>query len=173
MAKLREAVRSNGNAFLALRDVLDAYRKTFGRIEDPYFRDRMLDVEDVGRRIMVAWNASREAARAVNDALPLLKGAEEVKILALTAQGGIGAHGDLPGADIAGHLARHGVRADAEHGVVRDIEVGPALLSAAADFGADLLVMGSYGRARMRELILGGVSREILRTMTVPVLMSH
>ena len=105
--------------------------------------------------------------------LPLLKSAEQVKVLALTATGGIGSHGDLPGSDIAGHLARHGVRADAEHGVVRDIEVGPALLSAAADFGADLLVMGAYGRARMRELILGGVSREILRTMTVPVFMSH
>jgi len=127
----------------------------------------------VGRRVMVAWNASREAARAVNDALPLLRQAEQVKVLALTGEGGIGPHGDLPGSDLAVHLAHHGVAVEAEHSVVRDMDVGSALLSAAADFGADLLVMGAYGRARMRELVLGGVSREILRSMTLPVLMSH
>ena len=84
---------------------------------------------------MIAWNASREAARAVNDALPLLRGADKVKVLALTAQGGLGPHGDLPGADLAAHLAHHDVRAEAEHSVVRDMDVGSALLSAAADFG--------------------------------------
>jgi len=79
----------------------------------------------------------------------------------------------IPGADIAGHLARHGVKAEVHAVVAPDLDVGTALLSAAADFGTDLMVMGGYGHSRLRELALGGATRHILASMTMPVLMSH
>lgn len=127
----------------------------------------------VGRKIMVAWNASREATRAVNDSLPLLQKAREVEIMAINPRGGRAGHGDVPGADIALHLARHDVKANAEHIFSDDIDPGSMLLSRAADEGIDLIVMGAYGRSRLRELVLGGATRHLLRHMTVPVLMSH
>ena len=80
----------------------------------------------------------------------------------------------IPGAEASAHLARHGVRAEARHATTSsDIHAGDALLSEISDHGAGLLVMGGYGHHRMRELLLGGVTRDILRQMTVPVLMSH
>ncbi len=123
----------------------------------------------IGRRVMVAWNASREAARAVADAMPFLEAAEKVDILSVEPRG----MGDLPGADIAAHLARHGVNAEAHKTVGLDIDVGDALLNWTADSGADLIVMGAYGHSRMRELVLGGATRHILEHMTAPVLLSH
>jgi nucleotide-binding universal stress UspA family protein len=83
------------------------------------------------------------------------------------------AHGELPGADISLHLARHGVKAEIERTVSAGIPAGDVLLSRAADLGADLLVIGAYGHSRVRELLLGGVTRSILQSMTLPVLMSH
>lgn len=127
----------------------------------------------VGQRVLVAWNASREATRAVNDALPLLEGASKVTVLAMNPRGGLHGHGDVPGADLALHLARHGVRAEASSLKSGDVDVGAMLLSQAADLGADLIVMGAYGHSRLREVVLGGATREIFRSMTVPVLMSH
>jgi nucleotide-binding universal stress UspA family protein len=121
---------------------------------------------------LVAWNASREAARAVNDALPLLERCSKVTVLAINPRLGIGGHGDVPAADIALHLARHGIRAEAAHMVARDIAEGEALLSYAADAGAELIVMGAWGHSRAREWAFGGVTRTLLRSMTVPVLMS-
>lgn len=127
----------------------------------------------IGNHVLVAWNASREAARAVNDALPLLKAAAMVTILAVNPRHGINGHGDVPAADIALHLARHGVRAEAAHTIAKDIPDGEALLSYAADIGADLIVCGAYGHSRARELVFGGVTRTLLGEMTVPVFMSH
>lgn len=129
--------------------------------------------ETVGRRALVAWNASREAARAVNDAMPLLAAAETVTVLAIDPREGPNGHGELPGADISLHLARHGVKATIERTVSAEVPAGELLLSRAADLGADLLVMGAYGHSRARELLLGGATRSILRSMTLPVLMSH
>ena len=128
---------------------------------------------NLGRRVVIGWNASREAARAVNDAMPLLTAAEIVSILTIDPREGPRAHGELPGADISLHLARHGVKAEIERAVSPDLPVGEALLSRAADLGADLLVMGAYGHSRARELLLGGATRSLLRSMTLPVLMSH
>jgi nucleotide-binding universal stress UspA family protein len=128
---------------------------------------------NLGRRVVIGWNASREAARAVNDAMPLLTAAEIVIILTIDPREGPRAHGELPGADISLHLARHGVKAEIERAVSPDLPVGEALLSRAADLGADLLVMGAYGHSRARELLLGGATRSLLRSMTLPVLMSH
>jgi nucleotide-binding universal stress UspA family protein len=128
---------------------------------------------NLGRRVVIGWNASREAARAVNDAMPLLTAAEIVSILTIDPREGPRAHGELPGADISLHLARHGVKAEIERTVSADLPVGEALLSRAADLCADLLVMGAYGHSRARELLLGGATRSLLRSMTLPVLMSH
>ena len=129
--------------------------------------------DNVGRRVLIAWSATREAARAVSDAMPLLTSAELVTVLTIDAREGPQAHGELPGADIAVHLARHGVKADIERTVSAGLPVGEALLSRAADLGADLIVMGAYGHSRVREVLLGGATRSVLRSMTVPVLMSH
>ncbi|MSP80209.1 MAG: universal stress protein [Rhodospirillales bacterium] len=127
----------------------------------------------VGQTAVVAWDASRLATRAVNDALPILRRAAKVHLLAINPEGGREGHGEVPCADIAHHLARHGVKAEASSLRVNDIEVGDALLSRASDFGADLIVMGAYGHARWRELVLGGVTRHLLQHMTAPVFMSH
>jgi nucleotide-binding universal stress UspA family protein len=127
----------------------------------------------VGERVLVAWNASREATRAVNDALPLLRGAKVVTILAVNPKHGIEGHGDVPAAGIALHLARHGVKAEAAHTIASDISEGDALLSYAADLGVDLIVCGGYGHSRAREMVFGGVTRTLLQEMTVPMLLSH
>ncbi len=129
--------------------------------------------ETVGRHVLVAWNTSREAARAVNDALPLLRDADAVTVLRINPARDPGGAGEVPGADIAHHLARHGVKAEAAHTVAEDIGAGDVLLSRAADLGSDLLVMGGYGHSRLREFVLGGATRTVLRHMTLPVLMSH
>lgn len=126
-----------------------------------------------GRRVMVAWNGTREAARAVFDALPLLKGADAVQVVWIDPDADHSGRGDFPAAEITAALARHNVTCEAARTSSGNLDVGNVLLSRLADFGADLLVMGCYGRSRFRELILGGASREILRQMTVPVLMSH
>jgi nucleotide-binding universal stress UspA family protein len=127
----------------------------------------------LGERVLVAWNATREATRAVNDALPLLEAAKAVTVLAINPRHGIRGHGDVPSADIALHLARHGVRAEAAHTVAGEIPDAEALLSYAADISADLIVAGGYGHSRARELVFGGVTRTLLREMTVPIFFSH
>jgi nucleotide-binding universal stress UspA family protein len=129
--------------------------------------------ETLGDNVLVAWNASREATRAVNDALPILKTARKVTILAVNPKHGIEGHGEVPAADIALHLARHGVKAEAAHTIANDISEGDALLSYAADMGADLIVCGGYGHSRAREMVFGGVTRTLLEEMTVPMLLSH
>lgn len=126
--------------------------------------------KQTGERVLVAWNGSREATRALHDALPILRLAAEVAVLSVSPPG---ATSDTGSAEIAAHLAAHGVTATAEQIQMRDQEVGEVLLNAISDRGMDLLVMGAYGRSRLRELVLGGVSRDILAHMTVPVLMSH
>ncbi len=127
----------------------------------------------IGKRVLVAWNASREATRALHDALPLLSAAQEVRLLSLASKGAGPVPDDPSGNDIVAHLVRHGVSARVEHGTLDNTRVGAAILSSAADFGADMVVMGAYGRSRMREIILGGASRSILHGMTLPVLMAH
>ena len=127
----------------------------------------------IGQRAMIAWDASRLATRAVHDALPLLESAKHVVVMAVNPKSGESGHGDIPSADICLHLARHGIDCEAQHVFADDIDVGDMLLSRAADQGIDLLVMGAYGHARWRELVLGGVTRHMLGHMTMPVLMSH
>ncbi len=129
--------------------------------------------EALGANVLVGWNASREAARAVNDAIPLLQAAKKVTVLSINPRRGIAGDGEVPAADIALHLARHGIAAEAAHTVADDISDGDALLSYAADIGADLLVCGMYGHSRLHELAFGGVTRSLLSEMTLPVFMVH
>jgi nucleotide-binding universal stress UspA family protein len=131
------------------------------------------DHGEIGKRVMVAWNSRREASRAVFDALPLLKTAEQVSILWFNPDKDGVSKRELPTAEIAAALARHGVRATASQSFARDIDVGNELLSRLADESADMLVMGGYGHSRLREMVFGGATRAILKHMTVPVLMSH
>jgi len=127
----------------------------------------------VGDRIMLGWNASRESARAAHDSLPFMQVAKTVQVVAANPQDSGDAHGDLPCAAITGHLARHNINAEAKTVYAEDMNVGALLLSRAADDGADMLITGAYGRSRLREMILGGVTRHLLAHMTIPVLMSH
>jgi nucleotide-binding universal stress UspA family protein len=126
----------------------------------------------VGTRVLVAWNASREAARAVTDALPLLARAGSVEVVAFEPQRSGADHGAEPGADISLYLARHGVKVTAARQQA-GIDIGAQILSRAADSDADLIVMGGYGHSRAREIVLGGATRSLLQAMTVPVLMAH
>jgi nucleotide-binding universal stress UspA family protein len=125
----------------------------------------------VGKEVLLAWDARREAARAVTDSLPLLQQAERVRVVCIKPEGS--PHGEQPGADIALYLARHGVRAEVSNLYGRDVDAGNQLLSYAADRSADLIVMGAYGHSRLREVVLGGVTRTLMDSMTVPVLMGH
>jgi nucleotide-binding universal stress UspA family protein len=121
----------------------------------------------VGKRILVAWNGSVEAIRALNAALPLLRQADSVAVASFRA-----ADEPADDPDLLPYLGRHGIDArfiDESPG----LDGGEPLLSLVADQGADLLVMGGYGRAQLSELLLGGVTRSILQAMTVPVLMAH
>lgn len=126
----------------------------------------------IGRRVVVAWKAGRESARAAFDALPLLQGAESVHILEIKeradAESTLG-----PDTSIAAALARHGIKPVVHTSVASNISVGDEILSRVSDLDADLLVMGAYGHSRFRELVFGGATRHIARHMTLPTLFSH
>lgn len=120
-------------------------------------------------RVLLCWDGSRAAARAVSDAWPLLERAKALSVVTI-------GHGQRPSKlqqDFKEHLTKHGINASMDVLAAEDIDAGNAILSHAADTQADLLVMGGYGHSRLREWILGGVTRTILQTMTVPVLLSH
>jgi nucleotide-binding universal stress UspA family protein len=121
--------------------------------------------------IMVCWDGSRPAARAIGDAIPFLTRAKSIEIVVVT-----GEHdksGEITGANMKRHLARHGINVEIKRVTAGSVDVQGAILSHAHDSGADFIVMGAYGHSRLREFILGGVTRSILKSMPVPVLMSH
>ncbi|HEY0848177.1 MAG TPA: universal stress protein [Noviherbaspirillum sp.] len=132
--------------------------------------------DTVGRRVLVAWDGGISAARAVTQAIPMLRQAEIVELVVYNAEPdgkpGRAAHGEVPGADIALFLARHGIKVDVIQQQTR-ANVGDALLSLATDLGSDLLVMGGYGHPRFQEILLGGVTRTVITSMTLPVLMAN
>jgi nucleotide-binding universal stress UspA family protein len=133
----------------------------------PYIQKAPLKLD----RVMVCWDGSRQAARAIADAMPLLERAGLVEVVIVTNERG--KKDEIPGADMGQHLARHGLKVDIKRISEGSIDIADALLSHAADFSADFVVMGGYGHSRLREFVLGGVTRNILRSMTAPVLMSH
>jgi nucleotide-binding universal stress UspA family protein len=122
-------------------------------------------------RVMVCWDSSRPAARAVADAMPLLERAKRVEVTIVTNGGG--RYDEIEGVDMGQHLARRGLNVEVNRIARGDINVADALLSHAADSSVDFIVMGGYGHSRLREFVLGGVTRSIFRSMTVPTLMSH
>jgi nucleotide-binding universal stress UspA family protein len=128
------------------------------------------DFTTFGRRPLIAWDGGHSATRAITDAIPLLKMADLVQLVIINPPDQD--HGEQPGADIATYLARHGVKLEVSTHVTK-VDVGNALLSISADLNSDLIIMGGYGHSRFREMIMGGATRTILESMTVPVLLSH
>ena len=127
----------------------------------------------IGDTVLIALDRSRESARAVADALPLLARARKVVIASITAAATETLGDTQARTQVVAHLRGHGIDAELHHLDVPDMAIGELLLSQAADLGVDLIVMGAYGHARFQELVLGGVTRTMLEAMTVPVLMSH
>jgi nucleotide-binding universal stress UspA family protein len=123
--------------------------------------------------LVCCWDGSSAAARAINDALPLLAKAATVDLLIVLNEKTNSNTNVIRGAEMAKHLARHDVKVQIETVSAADIDVTNAILSYVADNSATLIVMGGYGHAKLREVILGGVTREMLKSMTVPVFMSH
>lgn len=126
----------------------------------------------LGEHILVAWDASPQAARSVTAALTFLKNAKHVTVLVVNP-GETNGHGDIPGADISLYLARHGAHVETEPSNVKGIDVATWLVSRTFELGADMIVMGGYGHSFVRERLFGGVTRSLLGQMTVPVLMGH
>jgi nucleotide-binding universal stress UspA family protein len=126
-----------------------------------------------GRRVLIAWDGSREAVRAVNDALPILHPAKRVTLMTVRAQTWDFQPDRIPMQNMVRHLARHGIVAETDETLRGDNTVHDVLLSRTVDIAADMIVAGAYHRSPLREALIGGVSRGLLQTMTVPVLMSH
>lgn len=123
-------------------------------------------------RVVCCWDGSRAATRAINDARPLLRRAGTVELL-IVRDHKVRDEKELRGIEMANHLARHGIKLEIKLITAPHVGVAATILSHVADTSADLLVMGGYGHSRLREFVLGGVTREMLSSMTVPVLMSH
>jgi nucleotide-binding universal stress UspA family protein len=124
-------------------------------------------------QVICGYNRSKEAARAIHDALPILKKARDVRLVWVDPSKDEEAAGALPGADMAESLARHGVRATAESMPTTGTNPAAALMTRARDLGAGLIVMGAYGHSRLREFVLGGATKHALATTMVPLMMSH
>lgn len=133
----------------------------------PYIQSQPMKLD----RVLLCWDGSRNAARAVGDALPLLAKSKALEVVTISSRDD--KRDEIPGADIAQHLARHRLKVDLKRIVAPDTDVPNTILSHAADMSADLIVMGGYGHSRLREFVLGGATRGILGSMTVPTLMSH
>ena len=133
----------------------------------PYIQNAGLKLD----KVLVCWDGSRSAARATADAMPFLTRADSIEVVIVAGERGKG--DEIPGADVGQHLARHALKVNVKRIVATETDVASAILSYVADASADLIVMGGYGHSRLREFILGGVTRGILAAMTVPTLMSH
>ena len=125
------------------------------------------------KRVVVAWNASRESSRAVHDALPLLAAAEDVVILVVDPESIGPAVSREPGSGVVAHLVHHGIPARVKAVESDRRNIGDFILAQAGEEAADLLVIGGYGHSRLREALLGGATRALLERATLPVLLSH
>jgi nucleotide-binding universal stress UspA family protein len=132
----------------------------------PYIQETSLKLD----RVMVCWDGSRNAARAIADAMPVLERAGVIDVVTIEPRE---RRNELAGAEIAQHLARHSLKVELKPLVAPDTDVPNTILSYAADSGTDFIVMGGYGHSRLREFILGGATRGMLESMTVPTLMAH
>lgn len=129
--------------------------------------------DSVGKRVVVAWDASREATRALSEAQAILSGADQVTVVTVDAKPKMFGHGDQPGTQIAAHLSRRRLKTEVRN--VDGMGRAPALaiLEEAAALNADLVVMGGYAHSRLRDLVFGGATKDMLRAATVPVLLAH
>ena len=152
-------------------DMIEASLFDSGRplIVVPYIQKEGLKLDHV----VCGWDGSRAAARAINDGLPLLAKATTVDLLIVVNEKTSRAHNEIRGAEMAKHLARHNVKVEIVTIPAADIDVANAILSYVTDISGTLIVMGGYGHPKLREVILGGVTRDMLQSMTVPVVMSH
>lgn len=129
--------------------------------------------EKIGQHITIGWDGSRESVRAIFDTIDLLKDAKSVRILSIGEPPRKGSNVMLPAAEIAATLVRRGIKCEADHVIPGNLSIGNALLGRIADMGSDLLVMGIYGHSKLREFVFGGVTRHVLKHMTVPVVFSR
>jgi len=127
------------------------------------------DFGEIGRRVLVAWNGKREAARALHDAMPVLRGAEVVHLVTIGAE----RKGRTPLNDVAGHMQRHGLRLETAVITSNGAKVGVKLLEEAKARGCDMMVMGAFGHSRLREMVFGGVTETVLSNMALPILLSN
>ena len=127
----------------------------------------------IGQRVVVAWDASREATRALSEARALLGAATQVTVITVDAKPKMFGHGDQPGANVAAHLARRGLSAEVRNVDSMGRSASLAILEEANNLQADLVVMGGYAHSRLRELVFGGATRDLLRAANVPLLMAH
>ncbi len=154
---------------------------------EPDFADRLImaagrpvlivpnsgEFKTISKSVVIGWKATREAARAVHDAVPILVKSEEVTLVTIDTTDASYSDDIRTARQMVEMLRRHGVNAKQPAEITSDVPAEEALLNEAATLGADLLVVGAYGHTRLRELLLGGVTRFLLGHMTVPVLMSH
>ena len=122
-------------------------------------------------RVLICWNGGRPAARAIHDAMPFLHNAKVIDVVAVNETDST--ESEVSSAALVAHLARRDISVDVQQLTADAFNIHTAILSLAADKGTDLIVMGGYGHSRLREFILGGVTRGILRSLTVPALISH
>lgn len=128
---------------------------------------------EIGKRVVVAWDASREATRALSEAQSILEKAEQITVITVDAKPKMFGHGDQPGANIAAHLSRRGLPSDVRNVDSMGRNASAAILEEAKALNADLVVMGGYAHSRLRELVFGGATRELLRSADLPLLMAH
>ncbi|EHK64442.1 universal stress protein [Achromobacter arsenitoxydans] len=128
----------------------------------------------VGERVLLCWDGSREAARALTDAAPLLRGASQLVVLTMDEGAATRSIESIPFEDLAAYCAALGTPAPEHvHRDIKGVGVGSTILNAAADYSADLIVMGAYGHSKFREWAMGGATASILKSMTVPIMFSH
>lgn len=157
---------NDANADLAARIAIETGRPTLVVPQDNR-------AAHVGKNVLIAWNRSREAARAAFDAIPLMRHADSVRILAINPDPNDRQRNFAQGDELALGLSRHGINTQVTTAHTHERSIGEELLNRVSDFNCDLLVMGSYGHSRMREMFFGGVTLEAVAKSPVPVLMSH
>lgn len=134
---------------------------------------RGASLRTIGRRVAIAWDSGREAARAVSDAIPLMAKADDVRVVTIDPHVSSERHGDVPGADVATMLSRHGIPVSVDAIPSADASFAKAMLTRADDMDADLIVSGAYGHSRVGQMLLGGATRDLMETADRPLLMSH
>ncbi|MBJ3776595.1 universal stress protein [Acuticoccus mangrovi] len=134
---------------------------------------RGASLDKIGARVLIAWDAGAEAARAVGGGLDIIAGAEDVRVVTIDPRVGADSHGEEPGADLATMLARHGLPVTVDAIPRENRSVAEAILHHAKGMGADVIVAGAYGHSRLGEIILGGPTRDLMDATDRPLLMAH